>query len=129
MVTYDDQMELFKLISENTTRDIECWAFGGNAMIFYSYKDETKDVDILFDLEKDRAEFIKALEKLGFWETGLRNIYVPEKLRDKHKPVMYSRYDIRFDLFVKKVFKTAISPKMREDLYAVHEFKGKHTLK
>ena len=129
MVTYDDQMELFKLISENTTRDIECWAFGGNAMMFYGYKDETKDVDILFDLEKDRAEFIKALEKLGFWETGLRNIYVPEKLRDKHKPVMYSRYDIRFDLFVKKVFKTAISPKMREDLYAVHEFKGKHTLK
>ncbi|MBI2663991.1 hypothetical protein HYX10_01470 [Candidatus Woesearchaeota archaeon] len=129
MIAYEDQMELFKLISERITRDVGCWAFGGNAMMFYGYKDETKDIDLLFDAEGDRAEFINALEKLGFWESELRNIYVPEKLRDKHKPAMYARYDIRFDLFVKKVFKTIISPKMRADLYAIHEFKGKHTFK
>ncbi|MBI2581267.1 hypothetical protein HYV85_05695 [Candidatus Woesearchaeota archaeon] len=129
MINYDDQMELFGLISKNIARDTECWAFGGNAMMFYGYKDETKDIDLLFDEIGDRAEFIKAIEKIGFIEGGLRNIYVPEKLRDKHKPLIYFRYDIRFDLFVKKVFKTLISPKMKDDLFAIHDFKGKHNLR
>ena len=129
MTTYEDQMAIFKLISENISRDVECWAFGGNAMMFYGYKDETKDIDLLFDKEEDRSEFIKAIEKIGFIEGGLRNIYIPEKLRDKHKPLIYFRYDLRFDLFVKKVFKTLISPKMKEDLFAIHDFKGKHNLR
>ncbi|HIH10531.1 MAG TPA: hypothetical protein HA254_07755 [Candidatus Diapherotrites archaeon] len=129
MINYDDQMDLFGLISKNIARDMECWAFGGTAMMFYGYKDETKDIDLLFDEVDHRAEFIKAIEKLGFIEGGLRDIYVPEKLRDKHKPLIYFRYDIRFDLFVKKVFKTLISPKMKEDVFAVHDFKGKHNLR
>lgn len=129
MINYDDQMELFRLISNGIERDIDFWAFGGNAMMFYGYKDETKDIDLLFDEPDDRGEFISAIEKIGFVEGGLRNIYVPEKLRDKHKPLIYFRYDIRFDLFVKKVFKTLISPKMREDLFAIHDFKGKHNLR
>ena len=85
MINYDDQMELFRLISKNIAGDIECWAFGGNAMMFYGYKDETKDIDLLFDREADRAAFINAIEKLGFVEGSLRNIYIPEKLRDKYK--------------------------------------------
>lgn len=129
MINYDDQMELFRLISSSIERDIECWAFGGNAMMFYGYKDETKDIDLLFDEIDDRAEFINAIERIGFIEGGLRNIYVPEKLRDKHKPLIYFRYDIRFDLFVKKIFKTLISPKMKDDLFAIHDFKGKHNLR
>src|SRR3989338_2329277 len=104
MVTYEDQMELFKIISQNINKDVECWAFGGNAMMFYGYKDETKDIDLMFEKEEDRSEFIKAIEKLGFSETSPRNIYVPEKLRDKYKPLMYSRFLSRFDLFVKKIF-------------------------
>ncbi len=129
MISYDDQMDLFRLISDGIERDIELWAFGGNAMMFYGYKDETKDIDLLFDEVAERAEFISAIEKIGFVEGGLRNIYVPEKLRDKHKPLIYFRYDIRFDLFFKKVFKTLISPKMKEDLFAIHDFKGKNNLR
>ena len=129
MINYEDQMEMFRLISNGIERDIECWAFGGNAMMFYGYKDETKDIDLLFDEVDGRAEFIKAIERIGFIEGGLRNIYVPEKLRDKYKPLMYFRYDIRFDLFVKKIFKTVISSKMKEDLFAIHDFKSKHNLR
>ncbi|MBI2550612.1 hypothetical protein HYV83_05560 [Candidatus Woesearchaeota archaeon] len=129
MVTYEDQMELFRIISQNIGKDVECWAFGGNAMMFYGYKDETKDVDLLFEKEGDRAEFIRVLEDLGFSETSPRNIYVPEKLRDKHKPLMYSRFLSRFDLFVKKIFRTVISPRIKEERYAVHDFKGKHNLR
>lgn len=129
MVTYEDQMQLFKLVSQSITKDIECWAFGGNAMMFYGYKDETKDIDLLFDKADDRSGFIKAIEELGFSETSPRNIYVPEKLRDKHKPLMYSRFLSRFDLFIEKNFKTLLSPKIREEVYAVHDFKGKHNLR
>lgn len=129
MTTYEDQMELFRIISQNISKDIECWAFGGNAMMFYGYKDETKDIDLLFDKEEDRSEFVKAIEKLGFSETSPRNIYVPEKLRDKNKPLMYSRFLSRFDLFVRKIFRTVISPRMREEVYAVHEFRSKRNLK
>ena len=129
MVTYDEQMDLFKLISESISHDVECWALGGNAMMFYGYKDDTKDVDLLFAKEEDRSEFIKVIEELGFSETSPRNIYVPEKLRDKHKPLMYSRFLARFDLFVEKIFRTLLSPKMKEEVYAVHDFKGKHNLR
>ena len=129
MITHEDKIELFRVISNEIGKDVECYAFGGNAMMFYGYKDETKDVDLLFDEEKELAEFIKAIEKLGFAETSTFRIYVPEKLRDKHKPLMYYRYDIRFDLFVGKIFKTLISPKMKEDVYAVHDFSQKHRLR
>ena len=122
-------MDLFKLISGSISRDVECWAFGGNAMMFYGYKDDTKDVDLLFAKEEDRSEFIKVIEELGFSETSPRNIYVPEKLRDKHKPLMYSRFLARFDLFVSKIFRTVLSPKMKEEVYAVHDFTQKRKLR
>lgn len=129
MITYKDQEGLFKLISKKIKKDIECFAFGGNAMMFYGYKDETKEIDLLFENEEDRKEFIRVLEEFGFKETGLVDVYVPEKLKDKHAPKMFKKGDSRFDLFVKKIFKTKISPKMKEDLYAVHEFRDKKILK
>ena len=42
---------------------------------------------------------------------------------------MFKREDSRFDIFLKKIFKTVISPRMKEDLYAVHDFKDKSNLK
>ncbi|MBI2147630.1 hypothetical protein HYU19_04090 [Candidatus Woesearchaeota archaeon] len=130
MLSANDQLQLFKIISTKISRDISCYAFGGNAMMFYGFKDETKDVDLLFEHEEDRQEFIKALRSLGFEEKSvLTHIYIPEKLRDPHRPLMYIRDDTRFDLFVKKIFKTLLSPRMKEDVYAVHEFKEKHLLK
>lgn len=129
MITYDDQMSLFELASKEIRKDVECYAFGGNAMMFYGYKDETKDVDLLFEEEDSRKEFIEAIKTLGFEESSPIKVYIPEKLREKHRPLMFKRAENRFDLFVKKIFRTEISPKMKEDLYAVHEFKGKKTLK
>jgi hypothetical protein len=129
MITHNDQMDLFRLISNNISMNIKTYAFGGNAMMFYGYKDETKDVDLLFEDEKQRSNFIKAIKRLGYEVTSPFKIYIPEKLRDKSRPLMFKRENSRFDLFVKKIFRTQLSPKMKEDLYAVHEFKGKHNLK
>jgi hypothetical protein len=41
---------------------------------------------------------------------------------------MFKRDDYRFDLFTKKIFRTQLSLRMKEDLYAIHEFRQKHTL-
>ena len=128
MISYEDQMSIFELISKAISKNIECYAFGGTAMMFYGYKDETKDIDLLFEDESSRNEFIKAIKALGFDETTLVNVYIPEKLRDKNAPRMFKREDNRFDIFLKKIFKTVISPRMKEDLYAVHDFKGNHNL-
>ena len=129
MITHEYQMNLFTLISKSITKDIECFAFGGNAMMFYGYKDETKDIDLLFEKEVQRQEFIRVIKLLGFDESSPMKIYIPDKLREKHRPLMFKRSDYRFDLFVKKIFKTILSPRMKEDLYAVHEFRDKYTLK
>ncbi len=127
MLTQKDQLELFKLISQNLKTDLSCYAFGGTAMMFYGYKDETKDVDILFETITERTEFIRILNNLGYSETSAVKIYVPEKLKDPHAPIMLKRDESRFDIFVKKIFQTNLSPKMKEDLFAIHEYKGKHT--
>ena len=128
MITHNDQLDLFNLVSKELRKDISCYAFGGTAMMFYAYKDETKDIDLLFIEADDREIFIDAIKKIGFEETSLMKIYIPEKLRDKNRPLMFKRGDIRFDLFAGKIFHTVISPKMKEDLFAVNEFKGKKTL-
>jgi len=129
MINQKDQTDLFNIISKNLKRNIDCYAFGGTAMMFYGYKEETKDIDILFKTEEERDEFLIIIKKIGFVENNPVKIYVPEKLKDKYKPLMFVREDYRIDIFVKKIFKTIISPKMEEDLFAVHEFKDKFTFK
>ena len=129
MITHEDQIDLFRLVSKHIKRDLECYAFGGTAMMFYGYKDETKDIDLLFEKDTDREEFVKALKALGFSETTPQNIYIPKKLREKDIPKMFKRDDNRFDIFSKRIFKTMISPGMKEDIFAMHEFKQNRNLK
>ena len=129
MITHGDQTNIFGLISRNIKRDLECYAFGGTAMMFYGYKDETKDIDLLFEKDADRDEFIKVLKALGFSETTPQNIYISEKLREKDIPRMFKRDDSRFDIFSKRIFKTIISPGMKKDIFAMHEFKHNRILR
>jgi hypothetical protein len=130
MISQQGQMEFFRLISENLKKNVTCYAFGGNAMMFYGYKSETKDVDLLFIDEENREEFIRVIQLLGYKESSPFKIYIEEKLREKHRPLMFKREDDngRFDLFVKKIFKTLLSPKMKENAYAEHEFNGEYKL-
>lgn len=129
MITHTDQMNLFQLIANTIKQEVTCYAFGGNAMMFYGYKGETKDVDLLFEKLDDRDEFIRAIGFLGYTQWSPMKLYIEEKLRDKYRPLVYKKGDGRFDLFVKQIFKTILSPKMKEDKFAVHEFKGKHMLR
>lgn len=128
MLNSQDQTMLFELIAKRITKDVSCYAFGGTAMMFYGYKEETKDVDLVFEDHNNRDEFIKVLTDLQYKEFNPVSIYIPEKLKDKHKPLMFRRDNNRFDLFVKKIFRTILSDKMKEDKYSVHQYKDKFTL-
>jgi hypothetical protein len=125
MLNYVDQEQLFRFIAEKLNAEIIVYAFGGTAMMYYGYKEETKDVDILFEKEEERKVFIEALKLLNFTETSPMQIYIPEKLRDKYRPLMFKRDTYRFDLFVKKIFRTILSERMKEDVFGEYEYHGK----
>ncbi len=128
MITSVDQDNLFRLVADRLKNDLVCYAFGGTAMMFYGFKGETKDIDIIFDTQKERNEFIQALKSVGFGQTTPGGIYIPEKLQSPNAPLMFKRNDGRFDLFVEKIFHTLLSPSMKENTFAVHEYNEKHTL-
>ncbi len=104
MINIQDQENLFKLIANYLEKDVECYTIGGTAMMFRGYKAATKDIDLVFKSESDRKTFITAIEKLGYTQRSIKLIYSQNRLEQKNTPLMYSRGEERFDLFVKDVF-------------------------
>ncbi len=104
MINTKDQEDLFKLISEYLDRDLSCIAIGGTAMMFSNYKTTTKDIDLVFESEKERESFILAIKQIGYKECLLETVYDKWRLNHTEKPLMFTRGDERFDLFVKTVF-------------------------
>lgn len=114
MIHTKDQDELFELISSKIKQDITCYAFGGTAMMFYGYKEGTKDIDLAFETEEQRQGFIQAIEELGFRKISLKNIYNEQKNKQENKPLMFSRGDERFDLFARQIFQTKLTDAIKE---------------
>lgn len=109
MISTKDQEELFKLVAQYLTKNITCIAIGGTAMMFTHYKTTTKDIDLVFKTKEDRTAFIKAIEALGYTQQAIGTIYDEKRKNHSQKPLMYTRGDERFDLFVKSVFGYEIS--------------------
>jgi len=72
MINKDDQDALFQLIARNLKKDVRCYAFGGNAMMYYGYKAATKDIDILFEKKEERDNFVDALRSLNYQKMSLK---------------------------------------------------------
>ena len=104
MINVEDQEALFKLIAENIDNDITCIAIGGTAMMFAGYKPVTKDIDLVFQSVNDRLLFISAIKKFGYKERSIIGVYDDSKVNSKSKPLMFTRGDERFDLFVIDIF-------------------------
>lgn len=122
MIDLESQIDLFRLISSYLKKDLVCYAFGGTAMMFYGYKAATKDIDLIFESEKDREIFIDAIIQLGYKQKSLINIYKDKQIKSKNKPLMFSRGEERFDLFVKNIFQTELDKDMTGRFYARHDF-------
>jgi len=100
MINTKDQEELLKLIADYLKKDVSCYAIGGTAMMFYGYKNATKDIDLVFLDKADRDEFIRAIKELGYSERSMKEVYDEKRQAMKSKPLMFSRGDERFDLFL-----------------------------
>ena len=57
MINVDEQQDLLQNIAKKLKRNITVYAVGGTAMMFHGIKDTTKDIDLVFDNEKDMKEF------------------------------------------------------------------------
>ncbi len=123
MINIEDQETLFKVISQKLKKDLNCYAFGGNAMMYYGYKNATKDVDILFETEEERKEFVRVLLDIGYKRIGLSGIYSETQIKDPHKPEMYMFKDERFDLFMGKIFRMHLSNGMKKRVWGKYEYR------
>ncbi len=121
MIIQDDQISLLKLISNYLKQDTRCFAFGDTAMMFYGYKDTTKDIDLLFDKKEDYDEFIRILLKLGYKRTNPMGLYPKNR---ENKPVMYTKGDERFDLFYGCIFRTKFIEDLKKDFFSREDFVG-----
>lgn len=127
MITTKDQEQLFTLIANYLESDVSCIAIGGTAMMFLGYKNTTKDIDLIFESEEKRDIFIRAIEELGYTKHSTKGIYSDVQTKRKGVPLMYSKGEERFDLFVKHVFGLTLpfdlhSLKMRADFLEKSEF-------
>lgn len=127
MINTKDQQELLELIAQYLKEDIECIAIGGTAMMFLGYKNATKDIDLVFSNNKDRQVFIDAIQEIGYSKKSLNFIYDKKRVQDKNKPVVYSRGDERFDLFVGSVFGSNVDFNSK-DITQRHDFIAKKEL-
>lgn len=121
MITFKEQLELFKIIGEVLKERAECVAIGGSAMMFHGTKDKTKDVDLVFLKEKDRNEVKKALYSSGFDEKIFKSIFAHYKIA-KEKPIMMEGKDTRFDLFLKEIISFKMTDSILERIKEIHEF-------
>lgn len=129
MITMNDQLDLFKLISARLKKDIICYAFGGTAMMFYGFKETTKDIDLVFEDKNSMNDFIKAIESLGYKQKSLAGIYDNEHIKRAGKPLLYTRGDERFDLFAGKIFTTPLTETIKNNFLGQYDFKeGKNAL-
>jgi hypothetical protein len=122
MISKEDQNNLLQLVSRYLKKNVTCYAFGGNAMMFYGYKNATKDIDIIFETEEERNVFIDAIMYLGYKQMSMKGVYIENLCKEKHKPLMFTRGDERFDLFVSKIFQTQLSPVMKHRAQARHDY-------
>ena len=112
MINTEDQEALFTLISTYLKKNVTCYAIGGTAMMFYGYKTTTKDIDLVFHNNHERETFIHAITELGYKEKGLQGVYDDKRREHKGKPLLYTRGDERFDLFVHNVFGFELPPEL-----------------
>lgn len=127
MINTKDQEELFKLIAEYMEQNIECIAIGGTAMMFNKYKTTTKDIDLVFKNKENRNTFIKAIKQLGYKQQAIDAIYDENRKQHTGKPLMFTRGEERFDLFVKDVFGYEIEFN-QEKIIQRNDFLGKKEL-
>lgn len=129
MINVSDQQNLLLNVAKKLNKKIVVYAVGGTAMMFHGLKDTTKDIDLVFNNEKDREEFKVAAKSLGYNEIDSVIVYGAEK---ENRPVMLTRgkgQAERFDLFNYNVISFFFSDNMKVRSENTFEFEHNLVLK
>lgn len=121
MIELKEQNELFELIASKLSFDVSCYAFGGTAMMYYGYKNSTKDIDLLFFDKKSRDEFMRVLQILGYKEKPISVAY-ENKEKSPDKPVLLTRGEERFDIFIDTIFGINLKEEIISKFYGKYDF-------
>lgn len=123
MISIERQQKLFIDVGKMVNKSTTTYAIGGTAMMFQGHKESTLDIDLVFSDEKERKEFIKAINELGYVKRESFDVYGEKE----NKPLMFTRGDERFDLFLRKVINFIFSEKMMKRAVQKHQF-GKNLI-
>ena len=129
MINVKEQEDLLNNIAKQLKQEITVYAVGGTAMMFHGIKDTTKDIDLVFNNEKDRKLFEEAAKSLGYKEFDSVVVYGTE---NKNLPIMLARGKEeaeRFDLFNYEVISFFFSENMKKRAENTIEFERNLILK
>jgi hypothetical protein len=110
MIDIERQQKLFLTLSKFVKKKINVYAVGGTAMMFYGFKDNTLDIDLVFDNEKERNTFKEAIKEMGYVKMDSNEVYK----KKENQPEMFTLGDERFDLFIDKVVLFLFSENMKK---------------
>ncbi len=129
MINANEQQDLLQNLASKLKKEIVVYAVGGTAMMFHGIKDTTKDIDLVFNNEKDRNVFEETAKSLGYKKFDSVVVYGAEK---ENLPIMLVRGNDeaeRFDLFNDHVISFFFSEKMKKRAKNTFEFAGRLILK
>lgn len=118
MINIEEQRKLLVVISEKIPKRMVVYAIGGTAMMLLGLKAETKDIDLIFQSEKDRQLFKQIAHSLGYKETDARVVYSNRK----DIPILIRLEQAHIDLFLPNVLGVKFSNEMMKRAEQIHEF-------
>lgn len=120
MIGLKEQEELFKLIGNKLKEKVECFVIGGSAMMYYGIKENTKDVDLVFDKEKSKDLVLDILISSGYKQRSTFLLYP----RKKNVPILLEFGESRIDLFSNKIISFKFTESMKNRVRKVYEYEN-----
>lgn len=110
---------ILSYVGRRLKHEVEGLLIGGNAMLYYGLKGQTKDLDLVFFQREDLAGIVQIILSHPLYKKAKILTKIPYKVRaellKKGEPTVIGNSDLpRFDLFYKYVFSVDVK-KMLED--------------
>jgi hypothetical protein len=122
MININNQEVLFNEIGRVLPKKLVIYSVGGTAMMLRGLKEETLDIDLVFDKESDRKMFIETLESMKFRKDERRVIEVYGLKKNTPAIMRLESQDFAFDLFLNKIISSVFSDGMKKRATQTHEF-------
>ena len=106
---------LLDYIGKKLKHEVDCLIIGGNAMLYYDLRGQTKDLDMVFFNKQDISAVINIIKSHPIYrrikQTKKLPYFIRPGLRKRGTPVFIGNDDVpRFDLFYRNVFSVDAGP-------------------